>query len=63
MLTLRELATLLAALAFWKDEIAQGGNYSATSYFKLVGMVGKSSLTPNEIDQLAAKLRAWPLSE
>ncbi|HEY0983007.1 hypothetical protein [Schlesneria sp.] len=63
MITLRELATTLAALMFWKDEIAQGGNQSARPYLKGVGMRGIKPLNADEIEQLAAKLRSLPLSE
>ena len=63
MITLRELATLLAALAYWKDEITQSGDFSARPYLKTVGMGGVQPLNANEIDQLAAKLRTLPVSE
>jgi len=63
MITLRELATLLAALAFWKDEITQSGDFSARSYLKTVGMSGVPPLTATEIDQLSARLRSLPVSE
>ncbi len=57
MLTLRELATALAALAFWKDEITQSGDFSARPYLRAVGMPEAQPLTADEIDQLSAKLR------
>ena len=63
MITLRELATLLAALAYWKDEITQSGDFFARPYLKTVGMGGVQPLNANEIDQLAAKLRTLPVSE
>ena len=63
MITLRELATLLAALAFWRDEITQSGDFSARPYLKTVGMDGVQPLNANEIDQLLAKLRTLPLSK
>ncbi len=63
MINLRELATLLASLAFWKDEITQSGDFSARPYLKTVGMGGMTPLTAAEIDQLSAKLRSLPLSE
>ena len=63
MITLRELATLLAALAFWKDEIAQSGDFSARPYLKGVGMDGVHPLNATEINQLSAKLRTLPVSE
>lgn len=63
MITLRELATLLAALAYWKDEITQSGDFSARPYLKAVGMDSVQPLNATEIDQLLAKLRSLPLSE
>ncbi len=63
MLTLRELATALAAIAFWKDEICQSGDFSARPYLKLVGMSDIRSLTAGELDQLSAKLRQLAVSE
>jgi hypothetical protein len=63
MITLRELATLLAALAFWKDEITQSGDYSARPYLKTVGMDGVQPLNATEIDQLSVKLRSVPISK
>jgi len=63
MITLRELATLLAALAFWRDEITQSGDYSARPYLKTVGMDGVQPLNATEIDQLSTKLRTLPVSE
>ena len=63
MITLRELATLLAALAFWRDEITQSGDFSARPYLKTVGMDGVQPLNATEIDQLSAKLRTLLVSE
>ena len=63
MITLRELATLLAALAFWQDEITQSGAFSARPYLKTVGMGGVHPLNATEIDQLSAKLRTLLVSE
>lgn len=63
MLTLRELATTLAALAFWKDEITQNGIHSARPYLKLVGKSGVKPLTADEIEQLGVKLRSLPIEE
>ena len=63
MITLRELATLLAALSYWKDEITQSGNVSAMPYLHTVGMSGIQPLTTDEIGQLSIKLRSLPISE
>ena len=63
MITLRELATLLAALAFWKDEITQSGDFSARPYLKSIGLGGVQPLNDTEINQLSAKLRSLPVSE
>lgn len=62
-ITLRELATLLAALALWKDEITQSGDFSARPYLKTVVMGGVTPLSATEIDQLSAKLRSLSVSE
>lgn len=63
MLTQRELATTLAALTFWKDEIIQSGDFSARPYLKLIGMPNAQPLTAAEIDQLSGKLRRLAESE
>ncbi len=63
MLTQRELATTLAALIFWKDEITQSGDFSARPYLKLAGMQDVQPLTAAEIDQLSGKLRRLAESE
>ncbi len=63
MLTLRELATTLAALRFWREEITQSGDFSARPYLKGVGMPGVQPLTTEEIERLSAKLRSLPVTE
>lgn len=63
MLTLRELATILAALAFWKDEITQSGEFSARPYLKLVGMPDVQPLTTDEIERLSVKLRSLSIEK
>ena len=63
MITLRELATTLAALSFWRDEITQGDNQSAHHYLNSVGMTGVKPLTADEINRLVVKLRSLPVSE
>lgn len=63
MITLRELATTLAALMFWREEIAQSGNRTARPYLKSVGMKNVKPLSAEEIERLSVKLRSLPLSE
>jgi len=63
MITLRELATTLAALMYWKEEITQGSNRIARPYLKSVGMAGVKPLTIDEIEQLSARLRSFPVTE
>jgi hypothetical protein len=60
MITLRELATTLAALMFWKEEITPSGNRTARPYLKAVGMRGIKPLTADEIERLATRLRSSP---
>ena len=63
MITLRELATTLAALMFWREEIAQSGNRSAGPYLKAIGMPGIKPLTTDEVEQLSARLRSLPVTD
>lgn len=63
MITLRELATTLAALMFWKEEITRSGDRTARPYLKAVGMKGVTQLTADEIERLSVKLRSLPLTE
>ena len=58
MLTLRELATTLAALIFWKEEITQNGHRVARPYLKSAGMTGVKPLTGDEIERLSDRLRS-----
>jgi hypothetical protein len=55
----RERATLLAALLFWREEIADNGNTSARPYLKSVGREGTTPLTVDEIQGLARRIRRW----
>lgn len=57
MFDVRELATVLAALLFWSEEIAPSGNDTARHYFKSVKMLGVEPLTVPEIRRLMARLR------
>jgi len=62
-ITTRELATLLAALMYWRDEITQSGNQSASPYFNSIEMPDIKPLTADEIERLSAKLRSLPVTE
>ena len=57
MLDTRELATVLAALLFWSEEITPSGNDTARHYLKSVRMAGVEPLTLVEIKQLCTRLR------
>jgi len=57
MLDTRELATTLAALLFWSEEISPSGHDTARHYLKSVRMVGVEPLTVPEIKRLSARLR------
>lgn len=57
MLDTRELATILAALLFWSEEISPSGNDTARHYLKSVKMVGIEPLSVREIQRLSARLR------
>lgn len=63
MFTTREMATLLAALQFWRDEITQSSGFAARPYLKLVGMQEVRPLEAMEINHLAAKLRTLMTEE
>lgn len=45
MFDTRELATILAALLFWSEEISPSGNDTARHYLKSVKMTGIEPLT------------------
>jgi hypothetical protein len=57
MLTTRELATILAALTFWSEEIISNGDDFARPYLESVDMVGFEPLTTDEIEGLSERLR------
>ncbi|MES2793340.1 MAG: hypothetical protein V4719_27260 [Planctomycetota bacterium] len=57
MLDTRELATVLAALLFWREEICPSPHETARPYLKLVGMAGIDPLNSGEIKRLSARLR------
>ena len=57
MLDTRELATILAALLFWSEEISPSGNNTARHYLKSVKITGVEPLIVPEIQRLSARLR------
>ena len=57
MLDTRELATILAALLFWREEITPSGNDTARHYLKSVRMDGIEPLNVIEIKRLCTRLR------
>jgi hypothetical protein len=57
MLNARELATILAALLFWREEIATANKDVSQNYFQSVRMGGVEPLTIDEIKQLSRRLR------
>jgi|GEM_PF-3351989 len=57
MFNTRELATLLAALQFWREEITPHGPEIAEPYLVAIGMPGVAPLRPAEIERLARRLR------
>ncbi len=56
MLDTRELATILAALLFWREEITPSGNDTARHYLKSVRMAGIEPLNAIEIKRLSTRL-------
>ena len=57
MFTTQELATLLAALQFWKEEIIANGTETARPYLDHVGMIGVEPLSMHEVKRLSRRLR------
>lgn len=57
MLDTRELATVLCALLFWREEICPFGDDVAQHYLKSVRMAGIEPLNSIEIKRLSARLR------
>jgi hypothetical protein len=58
MTTKRETATMLAALLYWREELCPHGAKIMRPYFKAVGAPRARALSPEEIKQLSARLRA-----
>jgi hypothetical protein len=63
MITLRELATTLAALMYWREEISQSGNRTARPYLDSVGMQDVEPLTTDEIKSFSTRLRSFPTKD
>ena len=59
MLTENQLATIRAALRFWKDEMVHADNATARHYFDVSP---HPVLTADEIETLIARLRSDPLN-
>ena len=57
MFDMRELATILAALLFWSEEIAPSENDTARHYLNSVKMSDVKPLNVPEIRRLMARLR------
>ncbi|MDB5339856.1 MAG: hypothetical protein JWN70_5475 [Planctomycetaceae bacterium] len=57
MFDTRGIATILAALLFWSEEISPSGNDTARHYLKSVKMAGIEPLTVLEIQRLSTRLR------
>lgn len=57
MFDTRELATILAALLFWSEEISPSRNDTARHYLKPVRMTVIEPLTVLEIQSLSTRLR------
>mgnify|MGYP001373232904 CR=1 FL=1 len=52
----REMATLLAALLFWKEEMMPHGREAMRPYLEQLGIESIEPLSANEIDRLSARL-------
>jgi hypothetical protein len=58
MFSQRELATILAALWYWREEMSVQSAAIQRPYFKSIGMPRAKPLVAAEIEKLAEKLRA-----
>jgi hypothetical protein len=56
--TARELATLLAALLYWKEELCPHGPDIMRPYLACLELAHLEPLAAGEIDRLSARLRA-----
>jgi hypothetical protein len=60
-LTEREIATILAALLFWREEMCPHDPAIMQPYFETVGMPSIEPLSADEIVVLSERLRSqWP---
>ena len=53
----RELATVLAALLYWREGNVPHGREIQRPYLEAVGMVHSDPLTDDELEQLSERLR------
>jgi hypothetical protein len=58
MYTKREMATILAALLYWREELAPHGAKIMRPYFKAVGLPRTRPLSVDEIIKLSKQLRS-----
>ena len=58
MLTLRETATILAALQYWCEEMCPHGRGIMRPYFKTIGFPRAVPLSAEEIVRLSQRLRS-----
>ena len=58
MFTIRELATLLAALQFWQEEMSHHGRWIMRPYLNDVGCERVTPLNRSELARLSARLQA-----
>ena len=56
MLNHRELATVLAALFYWREEMCPHGQAIIRPYFKAVGFPRANPLTADEVAALSKRL-------
>ena len=57
MLTMRETATILAALLYWREEMSPHGPAIMRPYFQHFRLTRIKPLTADEIEQLCGRLR------
>lgn len=57
MLTVRETATILAALTYWREELSPHGRTIMRPYFHTIGCDRFTPLNRAEIDRLALRLK------
>jgi hypothetical protein len=58
MFTIRELATVLAALHFWREEMSPHSRAIMRPYFKTIGFPRAVPLSADEIVGLSQRLRS-----